>query len=116
MFSGSTRCFASDLSKPVHAPSHKEWWDVEDGCFVDADLHPLPLLEQDALAFTPAQHQLYSRHHSTGRPLQDQSNLYTDNGTRQSIPEEAALQKDGGGDSEGSIFPPKRDMELAFGE
>jgi hypothetical protein len=35
------------LSQPVHTSGHEEWWDVEDNCFVNADLLFLPLLEQD---------------------------------------------------------------------
>ena len=70
------------------------------------------------MAFTPAQDQLHSRHHSIGRPSQDQSNSHTDDGTRRSAPEEVALQlqKDGGGGSEGSVSALERDIELAFGE
>lgn len=33
------------LSQPANLSGHKAWRDVEDSCFVDEDLHPLPLLE-----------------------------------------------------------------------
>jgi len=38
---------ASELSK-------KPWWDAEDECYVDDDLHPIPPLEQEGLTSTPA--------------------------------------------------------------
>ncbi|KAH8772392.1 hypothetical protein BGZ57DRAFT_984516 [Hyaloscypha finlandica] len=38
---------ASELSK-------KPWWDAEDECYVDDDLHPIPPLEQESLTSTPA--------------------------------------------------------------
>jgi hypothetical protein len=36
---------ASKLSKGT-------WWDAEDECYVDDDLHPIPPLEQEGLAST----------------------------------------------------------------
>jgi hypothetical protein len=45
---------AAEPSKPTDPPGHGPWWDVEDGCFVDDDLRPIPL-EQEGLASTLAQ-------------------------------------------------------------
>jgi hypothetical protein len=38
---------ASELSEGL-------WWDVEDKYYVDDDFHPIPPLEQEGLASTPA--------------------------------------------------------------
>lgn len=53
-----------ELSKPADPSGREAWWEVEGGCFVDENLHPLPPLEQEGLASTPAQDQLHSRRHS----------------------------------------------------
>lgn len=45
---------AFELSKHADPSGREAWWDVEDGCFVYKDLHPLPPLEQEVLASTPA--------------------------------------------------------------
>ncbi|KAH7342186.1 hypothetical protein BKA65DRAFT_478089 [Rhexocercosporidium sp. MPI-PUGE-AT-0058] len=94
--------------------------DVEDGCFVYEDLHPLPSLEHEGLASTPAQDQPHSRRHSLGLS-QDQTNPHGDNRTTRSASEEPApqsllttLDEDGGGGSEGNVSDLKRDMQLAF--
>lgn len=78
----------------VYPPRHETWWDIEEGCFVDEDSHPLPLLEQNNLASpyaqpqseretqpgfgsqerlppTPASSSSHSRHHSV-EPLHPQ--------------------------------------------
>ena len=45
---------AVDISEPFDPSSHEAWWNMEDGCFVDTDLHPPFLLRQDTLVTTPA--------------------------------------------------------------
>jgi hypothetical protein len=42
---------AFDLSRPIDLSGHEAWYDVEDDCFVDEDLCPFPLLEQEGLGF-----------------------------------------------------------------
>jgi hypothetical protein len=63
---------AFDLSKPVYLSNHEVLWDVEDGCFVDEDLHPFPLLQQEGLVSTPAQEQPYSCRYPPGLLLVSQ--------------------------------------------
>ncbi len=46
---------AFKLSKPIDPSSHEACYDVEDDRFVDKDLRPFPLLEQEGLASTLAQ-------------------------------------------------------------
>jgi hypothetical protein len=110
-----------DPSKPVHPSSHEAWWDVEDGCFVDEDLHPLPPLEQEGLAPTLAQDQPCSCRYSPGSS-HDQTSPY-DNGTTGSASEEPArqslptlLEKDSRGGSRGSASDFEKDLQLAFEE
>jgi hypothetical protein len=79
---------AIDLSKLVHV-GHEEWWDVEDNCFVKVDIRPLPLLEQDGLASTPARCQPYSLNYSL-EESQNQINLHDDDGARWSASKEPA--------------------------
>jgi hypothetical protein len=45
---------AFELSKLIDPSSHEAWYDVEDDRFVDKDLRPFPLLEQEDLASTKA--------------------------------------------------------------
>jgi hypothetical protein len=51
---------AFELSKPIDLSGHEAWYDVEDYCFVDEDICPFPLLEQEGLASTLAQGQSHS--------------------------------------------------------
>jgi hypothetical protein len=62
---------ADSLSELSNGP----WWDVEDECYVDDDLRPIPLLQQEGLASVPAlaQGQPYSHHYPLW-PSQDQTN------------------------------------------
>jgi hypothetical protein len=45
---------AAEPNKPPDPAGHGPWWDVEDGGYIDDDLRPIPLLEQEGLASTPA--------------------------------------------------------------
>ncbi|KAH7363929.1 hypothetical protein BKA65DRAFT_124992 [Rhexocercosporidium sp. MPI-PUGE-AT-0058] len=104
-------------------PSNREpWWDVEEGCFVYEDLDPLPSLDYEGLASTPAYGQPPSRRHSP-RVSQDQTKPYGDNRTTRSASGESAalsliitLDQDGGGESEENVSDLERDMQLAFEE
>lgn len=71
---------AFELSKPIDLSGHEAWCDVEDDCFVDEDLCPFPLLEQEGLASTLAQGQPHSRYHSP-RPSHDRLNQHDDDGS-----------------------------------
>jgi len=104
-------------------PSNREpWWDVEEGCFVYEDPHPLPPLDHEGLASKPAQDQPPSRRHSLG-VSQDQTKPHGDNRTTRSASEESAVQslivtldQDGGGESEENASDLERNMQLAFEE
>jgi len=104
-------------------PSHREpWWDVEEGCFVYEDLHPLPPLDHEGLASTPAQDQPPSCPHSLG-VSQDQTKPHGDNRTTRRASGESAAQspittmdQDGGGESEENASDLERDMQLALEE
>ena len=111
---------AFELSEPADPSGREAWWDIEDGCFVDEDLHPLPPLEQEGLASTPAQAQPHSRRRSP-KSSQDQTSPHDDDGTTRSASEEPArqplptlLEKDGDGVSGGNASGLERDMQLAF--
>ena len=111
---------AFELSEPADPSGREAWWDIEDGCFVDEDLHPLPPLEQEGLASTPAQAQPHSRRRSP-KSSQDQTSPHGDDGTTRSASEEPArqplptlLEKDGEGGSGGNASGLERDMQLAF--
>ncbi|KAH7374060.1 hypothetical protein BKA64DRAFT_256163 [Cadophora sp. MPI-SDFR-AT-0126] len=102
-------------------PSHREpWWDVEEGCFVYEDLHPLPPLDREGLASAPAQDQPPFSLPSLG-VSQDQTKPHGDNGATRGVSEESAAQslpiildQDGGGESEGNVSDPERGMQLAL--
>jgi hypothetical protein len=105
---------ASELSKGP-------WWDVEDGCYVDDDFRPIPLLEQEGLASTPALAQPHSHHDPPGSS-QDQISQYDDDGIG-GAPDEPApptlpqpLGESGGGGSDENASELERDMQLAFEE
>jgi hypothetical protein len=36
----------ADLNKPTDLACHGAWYDVDDNCFVDDNLHPLPISPQ----------------------------------------------------------------------
>lgn len=93
-----------------------------EGCFVYEDLHPLPSLDHDGLASTPAEGQPPSRRHSLG-VSQDQTKPHGDNRTTRSASDESAAQslivtfdQDGEGESEENVSDLERDMQLAFEE
>jgi len=99
----------TEPNKPTDPAGHGTWWDIEDGCYVDDDLHLIPPLEQEGLASTPAQYQPHSRHSSLGAS-QDQINLRNDNGARRSAFEEPAphslsptFGEDNGGRMDGNV-------------
>jgi hypothetical protein len=98
---------------------HGKWCDVEDNCFVDANLRPFPLPEQDGLASPPAQYQPGSRNHSLAAS-RNQINLHDDDGTRWSASKEPAphflstiLDEDGGGRRDENASEPRKDSPLA---
>jgi hypothetical protein len=71
---------AFDLSKPVYPSSHEAWWDVEDGCYIDDDLRPISLLEQEGLASTPDQpHSCYHSPRPSLDPINQHDNSDGDN-------------------------------------
>ncbi|KAH6702758.1 hypothetical protein BKA61DRAFT_661179 [Leptodontidium sp. MPI-SDFR-AT-0119] len=102
-------------------PSNREpWWDVEEGCFVYEDLDPLPSLDHEGLASTPAQGQPPSRRHSPG-VSQDQTKPHSDNKTTRSAPEESAAQiitldQDGRRSFESSHPPIDQDCDRGWSE
>ncbi|KAH6700701.1 hypothetical protein BKA61DRAFT_208150 [Leptodontidium sp. MPI-SDFR-AT-0119] len=111
---------ALELSQHADPSNHTPWWDVEEGCFVYEDLHPLPSLDHEGLASTPAQDQPPSRRHSLG-VSQDQTKPHGHNRTTRSASEESAAQsliitldEDGGAESEENVSDHERDMQLAF--
>ncbi|KAH6702756.1 hypothetical protein BKA61DRAFT_680954 [Leptodontidium sp. MPI-SDFR-AT-0119] len=113
---------AVELSQGAVPSNREPWWDVEEGCFVYEDLHPLPLLDHKGLASTPAQDQPPSHRHSLG-VSQDQIKPHGDNRTTRSASEESAAQsliitldEDGGRESEENVSDLERDMQLAFEE
>ncbi|CZR65297.1 uncharacterized protein PAC_15197 [Phialocephala subalpina] len=106
---------------PTDPPGHGPWWDVEDGCFVDDDLRPIPPLEQEGLASTPAQGQPHFHHHPPG-PSHGRINQHSDDRITRSalnvpvsytLPQ--PLDENGGGNDENTTEL-GRDMQLAFGE
>lgn len=104
---------ASELSKGP-------WWDIEDECYVDDDLRPIPPLEQEGLASTPALAQPHFHHHPRGSS-QDQVNRHSDGGMG-GAPDEPAphtlpqpLDENRGGSNENTTEL-GRDIQLAFGE
>ena len=111
---------AFELSQRADPCNREAWWDVEEGCFVYEDLYPLPPLDHEGLASTPAQDQPHSRRHSLG-VSQDQTKPYGDNRTTRSASEESAaeslhttLDEDDRGESEENVSDLDRDMQLAF--
>ena len=111
----------TEPSMPTDPPGHGPWWDVEDGCFVDNDLHPIPSLEQEGLASAPAQGQPHSRQHSP-RASQDRVNQHSNDRTTRSalnVPASYTLLQpldENGGGSDENTTELGRDMQLAFGE
>jgi hypothetical protein len=110
------------LSKPIDLSDHEAWYDVEAGCYVDKELCPFPLLEQEGLAPTLAQGQPHSRYHSPG-PSHKQIGQYDDGGNTQCTSEELRphtlskpLDKDSRGRREENISELERDILLAFEE
>lgn len=98
------------------------WWDVEDECYINDDLRPIPPLEQEGLASTPMQGQPYSYYHPPGSS-QDQISQYGDSGTTGGVLDEAAphtlpqpLGENGRGGSDENASELEKDMLLAFEE
>jgi len=113
---------AFGLSKPIDWSDHEAWYDVEAGCYVDEELRPFPLLEQEGLASTLAQGQPHSRYHPPG-PSHEQIGQYDDDRNTQCTLEELKphtlpkpLDEDGGRGREENISELERDMLLAFEE
>jgi hypothetical protein len=111
---------AAEPNKPPDPAGHGPWWDVEDGGYVDDDLRPIPPLEQEGLASTPAQYHPHSRHSSLGAS-QEQINLRNDDGARRSAFEEPAPRslsttfgEDGKGRRDGNISELGKDSLLTF--
>ena len=111
---------AFELSQCADPSDRELWWDVEEGCFVYADLHPHPPLEYEGLASTPAQDRPTSRRHSLG-VTQDETNPHGDNRTMRSASEESAVQsllmtldENSGGESEENVPDLERDMQLVL--
>lgn len=112
---------ASELSKPADPPGPEAWWDVEDACFVDEDLHPLPTLELEGSESALAPIQSNSRH-SPGRS-QEQTNAYGDDSATRSASEEPAprplptlLEKNGGSGSREDASDLERNIQMASEE
>jgi hypothetical protein len=99
------------------------WYDVEDECYVDDDLCPIPPLAEEGLASTPtlAHGQPYSYHHPPGSS-QDQINQHGNDGTTGGASDEPAhtlpalLDEDGGRGSHENASKLERDLLPAFGE
>jgi len=108
------------LSQGADPSNRGLWWDVEEGCFVYEDLHPLPPLDHEGLASTPAQGQPPSRCPSP-RVSQDQTMPHGDNRTTRIASEESAAQiialdQDSVGESGENVSDLERDIQLAFQE
>jgi len=59
---------ASKLSKLIHLSYHEAWYDIDNCCYIDKELRPVPPLEQEGLASTLVQGQPYTLYYSP-RPL-----------------------------------------------
>jgi len=106
---------------PASGLSDGPWWDVEDERYVDDDFRPIPPLEQEGLASTPALAQPHSHHDPPGSS-QDQISQHDNDGIG-GAPDEPApptlpqpLGESGGGGSNENASELKRDMQLAFEE
>jgi hypothetical protein len=105
---------------PAPKLSEGPWWDVEDECYVDDDFCPIPPLEQEGLASTPALAQPHPHHDPPG-PSQDQISQHDDG--MGGAPDEPApltlpqpLSENGGGGSNESASELERDLQLASEE
>jgi hypothetical protein len=114
----------TEPSKPTHPSSYELWWDIEDGGYVDDDLHPISPLEQEDLASTPtpAQCQPHSLHHSP-RLSQDQINQDNEEIIQRTSeePDPNSLstpldQNSRAGSEEKTISELEKDLLLAFEE
>ncbi|TVY93988.1 hypothetical protein LAWI1_G003141 [Lachnellula willkommii] len=109
----------AEPSKPTKPPSHGLWWDVDDGCYINDDFRPIPLLEQEDLASMPDQS--HSRYHSPG-VSHGLINQHDNGKTMRSISDEPASYTllpslaENSGESNENAFELERSMQLAFEE
>jgi hypothetical protein len=107
-------------ANPASEPSKGPWWDVEDECYIDDDLRPIPPLEQEGLASTPVRAQPRFHHHPP-RSSQDRINQRDDG--MGGAPDQPALHtlpqplgENGGGRGDENASELERDKQLASEE
>jgi hypothetical protein len=82
---------------PPSGPSKKPWYDIEDECFLEEDLHPVPPLEQKALVSTRTSMSAQDQRHplrDSPRSLQDQRNLHDNDKITRNISDTTPESKD----------------------